>query len=293
MAIKEGKYFKRRARRTSITAVISVAMVLFLLGLVGLIVIHAKSLSRYIKENLEVQVFIKDNTSEKEIQNLQKQLKASNFSNTISFVSKKEASEILKKDLGEDFVDFLGHNPLLASLNLTLNSNYANSDSLKNIEKIILRNPAVDEVEYQEVLFDLINNNISKLTWVMLIVSLIFFLISAVIINNSIKLALHSRRFLVKTMQLVGATQGFIQKPYILKGLFQGFISGLIAVGLIFLSLYFLDEMIPELKEIRNFNYLMILVFGMLILGILIALTSTFFSVKKYLRSNVEELYTY
>ena len=284
-------YFKKRARRTSAGAVFSVAMVLFMLGLVGLLVIHAKSVITYIKENIEVQVFISDLAEESDIKRIGKQLESANFVKELNFVSKDDAAELLKKDLGEDFVDFLGKNPLLPSYDIRLKEEYANTDSLIKIERYVMSNGNVREVDYKATLFDLVNSNLRKITFGVIGICILFLLITLVIINNSIKLGLHAKRFTIRSMQLVGATRGFIQKPFLMRAIGNGVISGGIAIILLLGVLYYADLKLPELTEIRNNELIFGLLISIVIIGVTIAFSSTYFSVRRYLNSNVEELY--
>lgn len=285
------KYFRRKARRTTVTAVISISLVLFLLGMFSVLVMNAKMLSDYIKENLEVQIYVQEDAELRDIKTLERQLKAYPFVKELDFISQETAVQILTEDLGENFVDFLGYNPLLASFNLTVNASYANTDSLLLVKKQLLSNPIVKEVYYQDVVLDLINKNLRTMALVVGAFSVLLLLITVTLINNSIRLSLYSQRFLIKSMQLVGATSWFIKKPYLGKSLVQGLLSTVISVGLLFGVLQIGDAQLPELKELRNEQFTLTIAGGMLLIGLVISLMSTWFAISKYLRNKIDDLY--
>lgn len=285
------KYFRRKARRTTITAVISISLVLFLLGMFSVLVMNAKMLSDYIKENLEVQIYVQEDAELRDIKTLERQLKAYPFVKELDFVSKETAVQILTEDLGENFVDFLGYNPLLASFNLTVNASHANTDSLLQVKQQLLSNPIVKEVYYQDVVLDLINKNLRTMALVVGAFSVLLLLITVTLINNSIRLSLYSQRFLIKSMQLVGATSWFIKKPYLGKSLVQGLLSTIISVGLLFGVLQIGDAQLPELKSLRNEQFTLLIAGGMLLIGLVISLMSTWFAISKYLRNKIDDLY--
>lgn len=285
------KYFKRKARRTTVTAVISISLVLFLLGMFSVLVMNAKMLSDYIKENLEVQIYVQEDAELRDIKTLERQLKAYPYVKKLDFISKETAVKILTEDLGENFVDFLGYNPLLASFNLTVNASYANSDSLQLVKKELLANPIVKEVYYQANVLDLINKNLQTIAIVIGGFSVLLLLITVTLINNSIRLSLYSQRFIIKSMQLVGATGWFIKRPYLGKSLLQGFISALIAGGLLYGLLQVADAQLPDLKSLRNEQHTLFIGLGMLLIGLFISFFSTWIAISKYLRNKIDDLY--
>lgn len=284
-------YFRRKARRSSVTAVISITMVLFLLGLFSVLVMNAKLLSDYVKENLQVQIFINEEADPKQINDIAKQLRANPYVKKLDYVSKADAVEILTADLGEDFVDFLGYNPLLASFNLTVEANYANSDSLEKVKQQLLVNPIVKEVYYQAGVLDLLNKNINTIATIVAAFSLLLLLITVTLINNSIRLSLYSQRFIIKSMQLVGATSWFIKRPYLLKSLLQGTISVVLAVGLLYLVIYFGDRQIPDLAGLRDKLLSVYIGLGLLGLGLVISFVSTWIAINRYLNYKIDDLY--
>jgi len=284
-------YFRRKARRSSVTAVISITMVLFLLGLFSVLVMNAKLLSDYVKENLQVQIFINEEADPKQINDIAKQLRANPFVKKLDYVSKADAVKILTADLGEDFVDFLGYNPLLASFNLTVEANYANSDSLELVKQQLLVNPIVKEVYYQAGVLDLLNKNIKTIATIVAAFSLLLLLITVTLINNSIRLSLYSQRFIIKSMQLVGATSWFIKRPYLFKSLLQGAISVVLAVGLLYLVIYFGDQQIPDLAGLRDKLLSVYIGLGLLGLGLVISFVSTWIAINRYLNYKIDDLY--
>jgi len=284
-------YFRRKARRSSLTAVISITLVLFLLGLFGVLVMNAKMLSDYVKENLEVQVFINEEAEPKQINDLAKHLRANPNVKKLAYISEEEAVKILTDDLGENFVDFLGYNPLLASFTLTVDAQYANTDSLERVKKSLLKNPIVKEVFYQAGVLDLLNKNIRTIAAVVGVFSLLLLLITITLINNSIRLSLYSQRFLIKSMQLVGATSWFIKKPYLLKSLLMGLISVVVSSLLLFAVVAAGDRQLPELAALRDQMLTVYIGIGLLALGLIISFLSTWIAINRYLRYKIDELY--
>lgn len=291
MSKAEDKYSKRRLKSSYITTVVSITLVLFMLGMLGLIILHAKKLSDYVKENIGFSIIMKENVKEAGIIQLQKTLDASNYVKSTEYITKEKAAEELTKDLGEDFIDFLGYNPLLPSIDLRLKAEYANIDSLDIIEKDLLANKNVKEVFYQKSLVHLINKNLKKISIIILGFSILLLIIAIALINNTIRLSVYSKRFLIKSMQLVGATQAFIRRPFILKGILHGIMGAFIAILLLVGILYFSQQEIPELVNLQDAD-LFISIFGFVILlGIIISWISTFFAVKKYLNLKADSLY--
>ena len=291
MSKAEDKYSKRRLKSSYITTVVSITLVLFMLGMLGLIILHAKKLSDYVKENIGFSIIMKENVKEAGIIQLQKTLDASDYVKSTEYITKEKAAEDLTKDLGEDFIDFLGYNPLLPSIDLRLKAEYANIDSLAIIEKDLLANKNVKEVFYQKSLVHLINKNLRRISIIILGFSILLLIIAIALINNTIRLSVYSKRFLIKSMQLVGATQAFIRRPFILKGILHGILGAFIAILLLVGILYFSQQEIPELVNLQDAD-LFISIFGFVILlGIIISWISTFFAVKKYLNLKADSLY--
>jgi len=282
---------KAKLRSSYLTLVISVSLVLFLLGILGLILINARELSDYFRESLSFSVMLDDEAKEADIRMLQKDLDAKPFVKSTEYVSKDEAAVKMKEDLGEDFIDFLGDNPLPPSIDVYLYAGYTSPDSVAKIEKYVLEYPFVKEVYYQESLLFLINENVKKISLFLLIISSFLFLIALTIINNTIRLSIYSRRFLIRTMQLVGATRGFIRKPFILQSAFHGLLAALIAMSLLMGLLYLIEKEFFQLVNLESTNLLLLLGASLIITGVLISSVSTFFSVNRYLSISEDKLY--
>jgi len=281
----------KRTKSVYISTVISIALVLLMTGLLGLILVHAKNLSNYVKENIVLNVIVNGDAKEAEVLNLQKEINADKYVLKTQYISKELAARNLQQDLGEDFVEFLGYNPLLSSIDVYLKADYANKDSIEIFNKTLAENKLVQEVVYQESLIDMVNKNIRIIGLIILGFALILLIIAVALINNTIRLAIYSQRFLIKSMQMVGATKGFIRKPFIGYGLVHGLLGALIAIIMLLIVLYFGQEQIPELVILRNYYEFALIFIGVIALGILISGLSTFFAVSKYLRLRMNELY--
>ncbi|WP_156308378.1 cell division protein FtsX [Sphingobacterium endophyticum] len=291
MSVIEQGSPRKKTKSVYVSTVISIALVLLMTGLLGLILVHAKNLSRYVKENIVLNVIVNDNVSEGDVLSLQKDLEKDPYVLRSEYVSKELAAKNLREDLGEDFVEYLGRNPLLPSIDIYMKEQYANSDSIQTFINKIGKNSRIKEVVYQESLIDMVNKNIRVISIVILAFTVVLLIIAVALINNTIRLAIYSQRFLIKSMQLIGATKGFIRKPYILYGIAHGLIGALIAILLLILTLQFAQKQVPELVFLRDwFEFAMIfaIVLG---LGILISSASTYFAVTKYLRAKSASLY--
>lgn len=282
---------RKRTKSVYISTVISIALVLLMTGLLGLILVHAKNLSKYVKENIVLNVIVNDNVNEGDVLSLQKDVEKDNYVLRTEYVSKELAAKNLKEDLGEDFVEYLGHNPLLPSIDIYLKEQYANSDSIQPFIQKLTKNSKVKEIVYQESLIDMVNKNIRIISMVVLAFTVILLVIAVALINNTIRLAIYSQRFLIKSMQLIGATKNFIRKPYILYGIVHGLIGALIAILLLIFTLQFAQKQVPELVFLRNWYEFGAIFLIVVILGILISGLSTYFAVTKYLRAKSHSLY--
>ncbi|HXK81562.1 MAG TPA: permease-like cell division protein FtsX [Bacteroidales bacterium] len=283
---------KSKLRGAYLTSVISISLVLLLLGIVGLLMLNAQVLSNYVKENICFSLFLRDNIKEADIRKFQKTLDTYDFIKSTEYISKEKAAEELKKDLGEDFTEFLGYNPLPESIDIYLIADYANPDSLVNIENRLLGfTDYVKEISYQKNLIHEINENIRNISIFLLIFSALLLLISFALINNTIRLMIYSKRFIIRTMQLVGATRRFIRTPFIKSGLIQGIISAIIAIGILTLIIYSADKQLHDIISLLDYKIVGILFLIVLSLGIIISLISTFFAVNKYLRIKNTNLY--
>lgn len=287
----EDSIASKKTKTIYVSTVISISLVLLMVGLLGLILVHGKNLSNYVKENIVLNVIINEGTKEVDILSLQKQIEGNNYVKSTQYISKEIAARNLTKDLGEDFIRFLGYNPLLSSIDVYLKADYANNQSIEILSKTLRKNPLINEVRYQKSLVDMINQNIRTISLVIFGFGLVLLIIAIALINNTIRLAIYSQRFLIKSMQLVGATRGFIRKPFIIYGALHGFIAGLIAIILLVLTLYFAQQQIPELVILTNYVEFGIVFIGVIGVGIFISCFSTFFAVTKYLKLKIYDLY--
>jgi len=244
-----------------------------------------------VKENIVLNVIMNDDVSEGDVLAYQKQLESDPYVLRSEYISKELAAKNLSEELGEDFVEFLGHNPLLASVDVYLKAQYANTDSIQVFIKKVSANDLVKEVVYQESLIDMVNKNIRTIGIVILGFTALLLVIAVALINNTIRLAIYSQRFLIKSMQMVGATKGFIRRPFLGYGIMHGLLGALIAILLLLLTLHFGQREIPELVFLRDWFEFIIIFIIVAALGILISGLSTYFAVGKYLRLKSNELY--
>ena len=288
MQLGSNKLLKWKIFSSSASVVISLSLVLFIVGLLGLILINAQRLTDYVKENIGFTIMLKDGITEIQTSTFQKKLEVENFTKSVNFISKEQATQELKTDLGEDFVEFLGYSPLLSSIDVKLNADYANTDSLQQITAELMADPVVFEAYYQKDLVDKLNSNVKQLSFFLLVFCILLFFIAFVLINNTIRLSVYSKRFLIRTMRLVGATDSFIQKPFLMKGLYQGFYSSIFAVFMMIGALQLVQEDALNIDDLKIIGIVFILIF---LSGLILSLFSTFFAVKKYLQLNENELY--
>jgi len=288
---KEKRISTRQLRSSYITTVISISLVLFVIGLVGLLILNTQKISRHVKENIGITVFLNDDVKEVDMIRLQKSLDASDFVRQTAFISKDSAARELTQEIGEDFVSFLGYNPLSASIDVKLQADYANVDSIAKIEKKLTKYSQVKEVSYQKSLIETINQNVKKISIILLIFCGLLFVISLSLINNTIRLSVYARRFLIKTMELVGATRSFVRTPFIVKSLCHALYSIIIAYILLGGVIYMIDKHIPELSIMYELDTIAILYAGIMVVGFLIVWISNFFAVNRYLRMKGNELY--
>ncbi|MEO6979286.1 MAG: permease-like cell division protein FtsX [Mucilaginibacter sp.] len=281
----------KKTKTIYISTVFGLAMVLSMIGLLGLILVEANNLSRYVKENIVLNIFVDDAAHETDVLQLQKQIEGSVMVKQTQYVSKELAARNLQKDLGEDFVKFLGYNPLSQSLDVYLKAQYANNADIEKFKAELLKNPLVKEVKYQKSLVDQMNENITTISLIILAFAGIFIVLSVALINNTIRLAIYSQRFLIKSMQLVGATKGFIRKPFMLYGIWHGLLGGLIAILILIGTLSLAYKEIPDLIILRNYREFGLIFVAILGIGIFISGFSTFLAVNKFLRLKIYNLY--
>jgi cell division transport system permease protein len=282
---------KTKLRSSYVTLVVSVSLVLFLLGILGLVIINARELSDYFRESLSFSVILDEDIKEADIRMLKKDLDAKEFVKLTEYISKEDAALKLMEELGEDFISFLGYNPLSPTIDVYLHAGYTNPDSIAVIEKYLLEFPVVSEVYYQESVLHLINENISKIGLFLGVLSLFLFLIALTIINNTVRLSVYSKRFIIRTMQLVGATRGFVRRPFLLKSIFHGLLAAIVSLLLMLTLLYLVEREFFSLFTFENINLLLMLMGVIIITGVLINVVSTFFAVNRYLSISEDKLY--
>jgi cell division transport system permease protein len=281
----------KKGKVTYIYSIIGVALVLFLLGSLGWLVINAGQLSKTFKENIEISVILNDNTRDDLGMKMKEIIDQQAFTKSSQYTTKEKAAEQFSKDFGEDFLQVLDYNPLYTSVNFHLHSDYMNSDSLVKIERFLKQSNIVREVFYQKNLVDIMNSNVRRIGIVIGVISLFLIFSVIMLIDNTIRLAMFSNRFLIKTMQMVGATRWFIAKPFNIRGVINGIISAVLAIAGILLLKLFAESWLPELKSLSSLKWMSILCFSILALGIIISLLSTHRSVIKYLRTHLDDLY--
>ncbi len=273
------------------TSCISTTLVLLLLGAVVFFVLTAQNLSVYVRENINISLLLNDDISKPDTYKLLQQLKHERYVRDVMYISKEEALKEQTEAMGSDPAEFLGHNPFTASMEVKLASDYANSDSLKWIEKNIKQNRNVVEIVYQQDLMDAVNTNVRRASIIMLCLAALLSLISFALINNTIRLSIYSQRFSIYTMKLVGASWGFIRKPYVMRNLWIGIVSGLLADGVLMFAAYMMVTYEPELLEVVTLDVMIIVLSSVFLFGLIITFLCAYFSVNKYLRMKASALY--
>lgn len=284
-------YQKKRLQTSYISVIISITLVLFVLGLFGFVVLQTRALGTHFREQISLNIFIENDANEKAIETLKDSIEKTSYVKSLSFMSKDEAAELMAADMGQDFVDILGTNPLRDRLDVKVKSEYVTVKTLDSIQQIILQNPIVYDIQYDKNLIEKLNDNLSKMSYWVLFLTALLVLITIMLINSTIRLSIYSKRFTIKTMQMVGATKSFIRRPFIWMGIKLGVISAILAVLALLGVGYYLQEKIPGFTIKENYeNYAMVFG-GLLILGILISWVSTFFATRRFLNLRTDELY--
>jgi cell division transport system permease protein len=262
-----------------------------MLGIFGIIIISGNKLSDYVKEKFKLEVFMKSDMPEGDILRLQKSLEMETWAKKVTYISADEAAKQFTTEVGHDFVGFIGYNPLLPSLEVYLKSDFANQEHAVEIEKILKQKVGVNDVTYSRDYIARVNDNLSKISLIILIISGVFFIISITLINNTIRLNLYARRFLIKSMQLVGATQWFIIRPFMLRSILHGVYGALIAALLLGSMLYGLTQKYQEIIAFYDYSRFALLFVGILSLGVIISMLSSLIATKRYLRLKLDDLY--
>ena len=285
------KYQKRRLISSYFSVVLSIGLVLFLLGLLGMLVLNAKKVSDHFKEQVVLTIYLKDSAKDVEIKQLEKSLALSDYVKSTEFVSKEQAAESMKAENGEDFMEFLGYNPLQNSIDVNVKADFVTEEQLQVISEEALTKSFVDEVRYDSDLVTLMNNNVKKISFWILVISGLFTVIAVLLINSSIRLSVYSKRFTIKTMQMVGATKQFIRRPFVWKSVRLGIIGAVLAMIGMAVVLYYVNKTFPELNLLNNTVLISMLFVGIFLMGIVITWISTFIATQRFLNLKTDQLY--
>ncbi len=287
----QDNFQKRRVLNGYFSVVVSITLVLFFLGILGLFLLNTQNVASHFKEQIVMTVYLKDSAKDIEITQLQKKIQLDPATKKVNYTTKEEAAEQYSKEIGEDFLEFLGYNPLLNSVDIYFNAAFVNTLSLTQTKREIEQAGFVDEVVYDQPLVSLLDENIQRISFILLLISILFVIIALLLINSSIRLSIYSKRFIIKTMQLVGATKSFIRRPFILTHLKLGIMSSLLALGAMSILLWEVDQRFPELKLLEQ-THSLILIFGVVLgLGVGITGLSTFFATQRYLNLKSDAVY--
>ena len=280
-----------RLRNSYITTIVSISLVLFLLGMLGLLLLNARTIGDYVRENIGFTVILKRDVVEADRAAMEKLLEDHAAVKEFTFITAEDAAAELQQDLGENFLEFLGENPLHPSYNLKLNAAYANPDSLALIESLLMKQDPVHEVSYQESMVHLVNDNLRKISVVILAFSILLFVVSIALFNNTIRLMVYSKRFIIKTMQMVGATRGFIRRPFLVRGLMHGIIGSAVATILMMGLIQIAKKRMPELLVFTDMQTVGSLILLIFLMGVLLTWLTTVMAVNKYLTLDRDSLY--
>ena len=285
------KFEKRRVLNTYFSLVLSISLVLFFLGCLSILLINSKKISNHFKEQIAITMYLTESIKPFEIKQLENSLLLKEETKKIEFISKDDAAADLIKEIGENFIDFLGYNPLLNSINVYMNSNFVNTISLNNLKDFYEDKEYIQEVIYDQPLVELLNDNLNKISNWLIAICLIFLVISMLLINSSIRLSIHSKRLIIKTMQLVGAKKSFIRRPFITKYLALSLLSSVISISLLIFLIVYLDEKFSSLNLLK-YPHEFFIIFSLLIISsVLITLISTYFATQKFLNVNTSHIY--
>ncbi len=291
MSKHDNKLMRRRLANAYLSSVVSISLVLLLVGVAALLLLNARSVSNYFKENMEISVIMKQGVSEEEAMLCKAALDNSRYVKSTAFVSQEQGEREMMDMLGEDFLDVFEASPVPISIDMTLQANYVSSDSLEVVKSEILANDFVDEVNYQKSLVDALNANLNRVSLIIAVFIALLLFVSYVLINNTVRLSVFARRFTIHTMKLVGATRAFIRAPFLRKAALQGLLSALIANGSLFGLICLLKNRFSQFFEIFNQDVFMIVMGIVLVAGLLICVISTFFVVNKLVALEKDELY--
>jgi cell division transport system permease protein len=291
MISKEQKITNVRLRSSYLSSVISMSLVLFLLGMAGLFYINANQVTKYFRDSIYIDVYLNDGLKESDISQFRKQVDIMSYTRETKYISKEDAARNFESEMGKDFLAILDGNPLPESIEIWISPTYSSIDSISLIQQQLESMPQVESVKYEKSILSLVNSNINKINLIMAIFILLLLFVSIVLINHTIRLSVYAKRFAIHTMKLVGATRYFISKPFLLQSVLRGIISGLIAIIILHVTIYALQSEFSDIIEFADMETMLVLLFGILILGIGINYVSTYFAVRKYIRIDFDKLY--
>lgn len=291
MSTNFDSYQKRRLQSSYISVVVSIALVLFMVGILGLVLLKSSKVGNHFKEKIAFTLFLKDNVTNPQIFSFKESLKKRDFAKKVLYVSKEKAAKIYSKEIGEDFLKFLGTNPLKNGIDIYLKADFVTPDKMQMLETEFLKNAFVADVSYDKPLIKLLTENIKKISFWLLVLSGFFAFVAIILINSSIRLSIYARRFNIKTMQMVGATKSFIRKPFIFRSIKLGALASVIALLALAIVIYYVDKFIPALGLAQDYVSLAYLVGGVFLTAFIITWLSTFFATQRFLNLQTEELY--
>ncbi|MDP3433575.1 MAG: permease-like cell division protein FtsX [Bacteroidota bacterium] len=292
MAVKvQPQKLKKRISRSYLTSTISISKVLFLIGILGLVLLNAERLAKYVRENIGFTLVLNDAVQESEIDGLMKTLSATDFVKSVEYIDKETAAERLKVELGEDFMGFLGYNPLLSSIDVKLLADYATPEKLVVLEKKFMEYPQVKEVLFQRDMVNIINENVKKIGIILVFFSGLLLFIFSALINNTIRISIYSQRFIINTMLLVGATNRFIRNPFVKRSVTYGIAGALAANILLFILMFTYSQELKGIVDTEDYKIFAVVFVADLLIGVLISWSSTYFAVNKFLRLKFDELF--
>ncbi len=291
MSLSFEKFQKRRVISSYFSVVLSIFLVLFLLGMLGLFVINSKRLSDNFKEEIVMTVFFKTEAKDSVLKAFRNELKTASFAKNFEYVSKEVAAKKHMKVIGEDFMQFLGANPLQNSFDIRLKAEYVNDKGITKVVNRLQKNEMIADIVYDKQLVTLVNDNIKNVSFWILFVCSIFAIVSVLLINSSLRLAIYANRFIIKTMQMVGATRAFIRKPFIKQSVYLGLIGSLLAIFAISGFLIYIQTTYPNLGVTEDKLAIFVVLFSVLLLGVLITAVSTYFATQRFLNLRTSDLY--
>lgn len=282
---------KRRLQSSYISVIVSIALVLFMMGILGLVLLKSTKVANHFKEKVVMTLFLKDDVTNTQIKKFKESLKKESYTKKVIYISKNEAAKIYKRDLGEDFLKFLGDNPLKNGIDIYLKADFVTPERMNEVQKSFIKNKFVAEVNYDKPLVELLTENIQKISFWLLILSGFFGLVAIILINSSIRLSIYSKRFNIKTMQMVGATKSFIRKPFIWQSIKLGILGAFISLIGLAIVIYYIDKYIPSLALLSDYISLAYLAGGVLFIAFFITWISTFFATQRFLNLQTNDLY--